>query len=133
MKEIGFVATLVLILCGIVYWSRSSGTSQDATTTTYESAINAAKTVKGVADADARRRWVLSLQLTAAQNPDTTYSTEGDNAEILIVRSDDADNASCSASANGELGSSAAAVGFTEIDCRNGSTGAVYKKPISLQ
>jgi hypothetical protein len=76
---------------------------------------------------------VLSLQLTAAQNPETTYSTEGDNAEILIVKSADVDNASCSASASGELGSSAAAVGFTEIDCRNSSTGTVYKKPISLQ
>ena len=134
MKEIGFVAALVLIICGITYFSWIPGsTGQDTTAnTTYESAINAAKAVKGVANADARRRWVMSLQLTAAQDADTAYSTEGDDADTLVVTSNDADNAFCSAFANGEHGNAAAAVGFTEVDCRNNSSGSVQKISISL-
>ena len=134
MKEIGFVTILVLILCGIVYFSRqSAGTVQDvAANTTFESAINAARAVKGVADAGARRRWVMNIQLIANENQDTAYSAEGENADTLVIASDAIDNASCSAFANGERGSSAAVIGFTEVDCRNRSTGAVYKIPISL-
>lgn len=133
MKEIGFVAALVLIICGITYFSWVPGTTgQDPTAnTTYESAVNAARAVKGVANADARRRWVMSLQLTAAQDTDTAYSTEGDDADVLVVTSNDVDKASCSTFANGERGSATAAVGFTEVDCRNRSTGAVYKMSIS--
>lgn len=133
MKEIGFVTALVLILCGIVFWSRQSTvTNQDAAAkTTFESAINAAKKVKSVADADARRRWVMSIQLTANENQDTAYSAEGANADTLIIASDAIDNASCSAFANDERGASAAVIGFTEVDCRNRSTGAVYKMSIS--
>jgi len=134
MKEIGFVAALVLIICGITYFSWIPGsTGQDTTTnTTYESTINAAKAVKGVANADARRRWVMSLQLTANENQDIAYSTDGENIDTLVIASDAIDNASCSAFANGERGSAAAAVGFTQVECRNRSTGAVYKIPISL-
>ena len=132
MKEIGFVAALVLIICGITYFSWIPGsTGQDTTAnTTYESAINAAKAVKGGANADARRRWVISLQLTA--KGDAIYSTEGDDADILVITSNDADNASCSTFANGTNGSAAAAMGFTKLDCQNSSTGAVYKVPISI-
>lgn len=132
MKEIGFVTALVLIICGMVYWSRhATGIDQDATNkTTYESAISAAKNVKSAADADTRRRWVTSLQLTAAG--DMAYSAEGDNAAVLVVTSNDADNASCSAFASGEHGSAASAVGFTQVDCHNGSNGAVYKIPLAL-
>ena len=134
MKEIGFVTALVLIICGITYFSWvPGGTGQDAAAnTTYESAINAAKKVKNVADADARRRWVMNLQLTANENQDAVYSAEGENADSLVIASDAIDNASCSAFANGERGSSAAVIGFTGVDCRNRSTGAVYKIPISL-
>jgi len=134
MKEIGFVAALVLILCGIVYWSRqSTGINQDsAANTTYESAVRTAKNVKSVADTDTRRRWVLSLQLTAAHDPDTAYAAQGDDADTLVVLSNDADSNSCSVFAKGEHGVAAATIGFTEVDCRNRSTGAVYKMPISI-
>lgn len=134
MKELAFVTALVLILCGIVYWSRqSAGTGQDAAAnTTFESAINSAKAVKGVANAGARRRWVMSLQLTATQGSDEMYSTEGNDADVLVVTSNDFDNTSCLAFANGEHGSAAAAVGFTGVDCRNSSNGATYKIPLAL-
>jgi hypothetical protein len=137
MRELGFVAAVILILCVITYWTRQTAVSlpsaANSANSEYAPAIKAAQKVKHIADAESRRRWVLSLQLTGAQSAEPqTYTTEGDNAEILVVTSSSADSAFCSAFANGEHGSAAAAIGFIQVNCRNSSTDAVYRMPISL-
>jgi hypothetical protein len=133
MRELGFVAALVLILCCITYFSRQTFVSvpSDANSK-YAPAIKAAENAKQIADAETRRRWILSLQLTAAQSAENpVYTTEGESSEILVVTSNSADSAFCSAFANGEQGAAAASIGFNEVSCRNRSTGGVYNAPIS--
>jgi hypothetical protein len=136
MRELGFVAALILILCCITYYIRqplvSVPSAANSANSTYAPAIKAAENAKQIAGADSRRRWVLSLQITAPQSAENpVYATEGENAQILVVTSSSMDSGSCSAFANGEQGSAAALVGFTEVSCRSSSTGGVYDVPIT--
>jgi hypothetical protein len=133
MKEIGFVTVLILALCVATYLYRQPAlTGTDPSTdTTYESAIKAARAAKGTADAEARRKWVLGLQLTLTQQADgPSYSAEGDNAETLVITSESADRSFCSDFAKSVNGSSAASIGFTEVICRNSSISSEYKMPL---
>jgi hypothetical protein len=138
MRELGFIAALILILCCMTYFTRQTviGVPPDVNSanSTYGPAIKAAENAKQIAGAESRRRWVLSLQLTvkgepSAENP--TYTAEGENSEILAVTSNSMDSRVCLALANGDQGSAAASVGFIDVRCRNSSSGAVYNVPIS--
>jgi len=145
VKELGFVAALVVILCYVTYLMRqpavglsvAQNSASAANSTTYTSAIKAAVNAKRNADIETRRRWVLGLQLTASEHPDAsrstespTYTVEGENSEILVVTSNSMDSGLCSLFANGDYGSAAADEGFTTVSCRNRSTGGVYDVPV---
>ena len=139
MKELGFVTALVSVLCLITFLAKTpsevKSELQDANlsnSSTYAATIKAVRaTTENAAGAERRRKWAIGLQSSSYQRPNTfenaAYSTEGANAEILVVSVDSVTSVSCTAFAQN---SDAASVGFTSIKCRDASDGAVYDVPI---
>ena len=132
MKEIGFVAALVLIICGFLYFSlKPVGvvTGEDK----YTSAVNAAKGVSQIVKGENRRKWAVGLQMKALDNSmeNPSYSVEGENSEILVVTANSMRNSICTLFANGEHGIAASDQGFTEVICRDRSTGAEHEIPLT--
>jgi hypothetical protein len=57
-------------------------------------------------------------------------STDGGEAETLVVASEGMNTLTCARIAGGEVGKDAAALGFTSISCRTASGGIVVEKEL---
>ena len=142
MRQLGFIAALVLMLCVITFFTRSpSGPLSNSQTTEsdkYTAAINAAKGASKFVDAAKRRTWIQTLQTAVYDHPDPSLagdnaalSVEGEMAEVLVIASNVIDSSRCTSFAHGENGIAAAKEGFTELRCSNRTNGAVYEVPLS--
>ena len=133
MREIGFVAALVLIICGFLYFSLKPAGVATTEQDKYTSAVNAAKGVSQVVDAANRRKWAAGLQMKALDNSmdNPAYSVGGENSEILVVTANSLRNSICTLFANGEHGIAASDEGFTEVICRDRTTGTEYEIPLT--
>jgi len=142
MKQLGFVAALVLMLCVITFFTRQpSGTLSNSQTTEsdkYTSAINAAKGASKFVDATKRRTWIQNLPTAVYDHPDPSlagdnaaFGVEGESSEFLIITSNSIDSSRCTAFAYGDNGVAAAREGFTGLRCNNRTNGAVYDVPLS--
>jgi hypothetical protein len=132
MRYLGLIAALVLIVCGVTYYTREpvvGPNGQPLGTERYSSAINAARGASKFVDAEKRRRWAVSMQSNDYENPQggqSQYSTAGENSEILVVTSISMDNFRCASIASGSIGTAAAREGFTKLSCRNRSNDLVF-------
>ena len=142
MRILGLLTVVVVILCIFTYYTgqrpnnlllpEQAGNGSAAST--YASAIKAAKTAVQNSEAEKRRKFVFGMQLTANEPPQAArsaenpvYTVEGADSEILVVTANSMDNDLCTMFANGEYGSAAAGVGFSNVTCRNRTNGAVYE------
>ena len=141
MRYLGLIAAVVLILCGLTYFTSQPvvdplGQSQGGDR--YTSAINAARGVSKNVGAEARKKWALSMQNQSYSNPDSfsaiegaNFSTDGEFSETLVISAADATGSQCTAFGHSQYGVEAAKQGFTELVCRSHSNGAEYEVPLS--
>jgi len=138
MRELGFVAALVLILCSLTFFwlptSGSSPTGPDGQAANYATAIKAAKNASTFVGSENRRKWIVNFQSRSLEQSGATpsftdgiFSAEGENADVLVMTSNSITSGRCTSFASSEYGAEAAHEGFTQLICRDSSTGASYQ------
>ena len=132
MRFLGLLAAIVVMVCVFAYVTRRPTTGSQANSQDYGATVNAVReSVRNSAGAEQRRKWALALQMkTEGPMGNISYGAEGENAEILILRSESMDIAICSSFARSENGAAAADAGFTKLSCRTTANGIIQERDL---
>ena len=133
MRYLGLMAAIVVLACVFAYvMNLPSKTSRDGDSNSYGNTINSVRsTIKAASGAEQRRKWAIAQQMKTYGSTETfRFSTGGENAETIVVASENMDSLMCSRLASGEIGTNAAEVGFRSISCRTTADGIVVEKEL---
>ena len=137
MRYLGIVTAIVVAVCVFTFvtrYSTNESSSNLESPQDYGATVNAVRdTVRNASGAEQRKRWAVTLQMKVSGSPDeASYSIEGANSEVLVIRSDSMDIVRCSNFAKSDNGVAAASLGFTSLSCRTNSNGVVLERQLSL-
>ena len=133
MRYLGLVAAIVVVVYVFAYVTRLPTSPEGgANANSYAATINSVRnTIHTAGGAEQRRKWAIAQQMRSyGTADDVAYRAEGENAETLVVMSETMGSMVCSNLAGGEVGTAAAAVGFTSISCRTPTDGIILEKDL---
>jgi hypothetical protein len=138
MRYLGILTAIVVAACVFAFVTRysanrsSSGDTKN--TQDYGATVNAVReTVKNSSGSEMRKKWAITQEMKESGASEArNYSTDGQNAEVLVIRSGSMDITACS-NFMSENGNAAASIGFTSLSCRTTANGVVLERELKSE